>query len=250
MGKRKTKKVEVKKSKVPKLDKEFSCPFCNNVKTVGVRMNHKERLGHLSCRVCGVEYTSRIGKFDEAVDIYSNWIDKCYEVNNMAQSTSSSATDQLIMNENGRLIGDNNDIKATQGAGNSDLVNSMIYSRSKKKISFSMDDNINEDNYSNENLSRDLRNLNPDEDEEDDYEDLKDFIVNDNEEETKRNDDNKQLPQLSNDEIIEKMKKDLEINKSRKIKEDSGIFDINDITKSSSMAKSFTVNEDDGLFSD
>lgn len=248
MGKRKTKKVEVKKSKVPKLDKEFNCPFCSNVKTVGVRMNHKERLGHLSCRVCGVEYTSRIGKFDEAVDIYSNWIDKCYEVNNMAQSTSSPVADQSVMNESDRLVGLTGDIKTVKDVGNNDLVNNMIYSRNQKKISFSMDDNINEDNYSNENASRGLRRLNSDED--DDYDDLKDFIVNDNGEETKRTDDNKQQAQSSNDEIIEKMKRDLEINKSRKIKEDLGIFDINDITRSSSMAKSFAVNEDDGLFSD
>ncbi|KAH8583995.1 transcription elongation factor 1 [Cryptosporidium sp. chipmunk genotype I] len=248
MGKRKTKKAEVKKSKVPKLDKEFNCPFCNNVKTVGVRMNHKERLGHLSCRVCGVEYTSRIGKFDEAVDIYSNWIDKCYEVNNMAQSTSSSVVDQSILNEGSVLAVKDGENKTLQNLGNSDLVSNMIYSRNQKKISFTMDDDINEDSYSNENANRGLRRLRTDE--EDDYDDLEDFIVNDNEEETKGNDYSKQQPQSSNDEIIEKMKRDLEINKSRKIKEDSGVFDISNITKSSSMPKSFTVNEDDGLFSD
>ncbi|TRY51531.1 Transcription elongation factor 1 [Cryptosporidium tyzzeri] len=248
MGKRKTKKVEVKKSKVPKLDKEFNCPFCNNVKTVGVRMNHKERLGHLSCRVCGVEYTSRIGKFDEAVDIYSNWIDKCYEVNSMEQTTSSSAVEQPILSEDCALTGHSGDNKISQGLGNGDLVNNMIYSRNQKKISFTMDDDINEDRYSNENSSRGLRRMK--EDEEDDYDDLRDFIVSDDEEEAKDNDNSKQQPKSSNDEIIEKMKKDLEINKSRKIKEDSGVFDINNITKSSSMPKSFTVNEDDDLFSD
>ncbi|OII78119.1 hypothetical protein cand_035460 [Cryptosporidium andersoni] len=81
MGKRKAKKVEIKKKPIPKLDREFNCPFCNNSKTVGVKMDHKGGLGHLSCRVCNVEYTTRINRLDEAVDVFSQWIDKCYEVN-------------------------------------------------------------------------------------------------------------------------------------------------------------------------
>lgn len=238
MGKRKSKKVEVKKSKVPKLDKEFNCPFCNNVKTVGVRMNHKERLGHLSCRVCGVEYTYRIGKFDEAVDIYSNWIDKCYEVNNLSPEVVVS---QPATNKSGTLSGQKGDLELTKDRSGGGLADGVAYPRSTNKlISFSMDDDVNEDDYLNEGGEGIL-------------DDSDDFIVNESEGRAKgrREESNRQSSQPSNDEIIEKMKRDLEINKSRKIKEDSGIFDISNITKSSSMPKSsFTVNEDDGLFSD
>ncbi|KAJ1608864.1 putative ribosomal protein [Cryptosporidium canis] len=245
MGKRKTKKVEVKKSRVPKLDKEFNCPFCNNVKTVGVRMNHRERLGHLSCRVCGVEYTSRIGKFDEAVDIFSNWIDKCYEVNNIAQDTVSSEADQSIVNVDSTLSERSRGLKTVKDGRSNDLVNNMIYSRNQKKISFSMDDDVNEDSYSNDVSGSGQGE--PNMDGGGSYDELDDFIVNDAESGTKAGNDSKQP---SNTEIIEKMKRDFEINKSRKIREDPGIFDISSITKSSSMPKSFTVNEDDDLFSD
>ncbi|KAJ1609660.1 putative ribosomal protein [Cryptosporidium canis] len=245
MGKRKTKKVEVKKSRVPKLDKEFNCPFCNNVKTVGVRMNHRERLGHLSCRVCGVEYTSRIGKFDEAVDIFSNWIDKCYEVNNIAQDTVSSEADQSIMNVDSTLSERSSGLRTVKDSRSNDLVNNMIYSRNQKKISFSMDDDVNEDSYSNDVSGSGQGE--PNMDGEGSYDELDDFIVNDAESDTKARDDSKQP---SNTEVIEKMKRDFEINKTRKIREDPGIFDISSITKSSSMPKSFTVNEDDDLFSD
>ncbi|KAL7069019.1 hypothetical protein ACR3K2_05520 [Cryptosporidium serpentis] len=100
MGKRKGKKVEIKKKPILKLDKEFNCPFCNNSKTVGVKMDHKGGLGHLSCRVCNVEYTTRINRLDEAVDVFSQWIDKCYEVNSRVSPDKHSSEYISIANEN------------------------------------------------------------------------------------------------------------------------------------------------------
>ncbi|KAF7457339.1 putative transcription elongation factor 1 [Cryptosporidium felis] len=245
MGKRKTKKVEVKKSKVPKLDKEFNCPFCNNVKTIGVKMNHRERLGHLLCRVCGVEYTSGIGKFDEAIDIYSNWIDKCCEVNNITQQNSSRVSEQE--SEDGTTRQKSEDKNVLIEGGNFNTKNT-IYSNNKKIITFSMNEDINEDSYIVKDTSRGLRKTIAES--EDEYDDLEDFIVEDETGGSRKVGNEK--PNSLSAEISESQKEN-ENSKPTGIEGDSSLYDIRNITSSSLMPKSFTVNdedEDDGLFSD
>ncbi|KAH8740082.1 hypothetical protein FG386_000909 [Cryptosporidium ryanae] len=229
MGKRKTKKVEIRKSKIPKLDKEFNCPFCNNVKTVGVKMNHRESLGHLSCRVCGVEFTTRIGKFDEPVDIFSTWIDKCYEVNkvttenNLNIDSGSFKDEELRSSENEKL----------------NKVNEMLYSRKSKdrNVSFSIVDNEEElfNNINNDNESENINNY--------DTTNIADS--------GKLNGElNSENEELQGEKLLDSVRNDSEINKVIKTKEDKTSFDIGKIADSAVINKSFTMNEDDGLFSD
>ena len=79
MGKRKSISTLKKPSskKQPGLNKVFACPFCNREKAVQVTMLRKEGLGQLSCKVCGVNFQSRIDYLSESVDVYADWIDTC-----------------------------------------------------------------------------------------------------------------------------------------------------------------------------
>ncbi|KAK6588750.1 hypothetical protein RS030_2277 [Cryptosporidium xiaoi] len=227
MGKRKAKKVEIRKSKIPKLDKEFNCPFCNNTKTVGVKMNHKERLGHLSCRVCGVEFTTRIGKFDEAVDIFSMWIDKCYEVNNVATEDNFGANSGNVIEEQ-LEVGENME---------SNRVDKMVYSKKpeNKSESFSIEDNLyeipNSEDYSyKDDGFKNTTNI--------DSEKTNGALSDENE------------VQSPGEDVLDNVGNDYELNIDRKTSEGKSLFDISKITESTVINKSFTMNEDDGLFSD
>ena len=53
MGKRKSSKPPPKKQK-PKLEKFFSCPFCNSDKTVSAVFDWERQIGTVNCTVCQV----------------------------------------------------------------------------------------------------------------------------------------------------------------------------------------------------
>ena len=53
MGKRKSSKPPPKKQK-PKLEKFFSCPFCNSDKTVSATFDWERQIGTVNCTVCQV----------------------------------------------------------------------------------------------------------------------------------------------------------------------------------------------------
>ncbi|KAJ7343438.1 transcription elongation factor Elf1 like-domain-containing protein [Mycena albidolilacea] len=76
MGKRKkaAKKPQQSRQKVP-LDTAFTCLFCHHDKSVTVRLDRKEGMAQLVCRVCDQRYQSKIHHLTEPVDIYSAWID-------------------------------------------------------------------------------------------------------------------------------------------------------------------------------
>ncbi|KAH7647745.1 hypothetical protein FG379_003309 [Cryptosporidium bovis] len=227
MGKRKAKKVEIRKSKIPKLDKEFNCPFCNNTKTVGVKMNHKERLGHLSCRVCGVEFTTRIGKFDEAVDIFSTWIDKCYEVNNVATEDNLGANSGNVIEEQ-LEVGEDME---------SNRVDKMVYSKKpeNRSESFSIEDNVDEV-ANNEDYSYKDDGFNN--------------TTNIDSEKTNWALSDENEVRSPGEDVLDNVGNDYELNIDRKTSEGKSLFDISKITESTVINKSFTMNEDDGLFSD
>jgi len=42
-------------------------------------MSRPEQLGQLKCRVCNVQYQTRINYLNEPVDVYSEWIDEAAE---------------------------------------------------------------------------------------------------------------------------------------------------------------------------
>ncbi|KAJ7452371.1 transcription elongation factor Elf1 like-domain-containing protein [Mycena galericulata] len=76
MGKRKkaAKKPQQSRQKVP-LDTAFTCLFCHHDKSVTVRLDRKEGVAQLVCRVCDQRYQSKVNHLTEPVDIYSEWID-------------------------------------------------------------------------------------------------------------------------------------------------------------------------------
>jgi transcription elongation factor Elf1 len=43
--------------------------------------DQQNKVGHLSCKVCDVSWQCPITYLDEAVDVYSAWIDACENVN-------------------------------------------------------------------------------------------------------------------------------------------------------------------------
>ncbi|GHP06330.1 hypothetical protein PPROV_000507700 [Pycnococcus provasolii] len=80
MGKRKTSKAPPKKPR-PKLSTTFNCPFCNHEKSVVAKMDLEKGLGIVECGRCGKSHVGRITPLSDPIDLYSEWIDACEEVN-------------------------------------------------------------------------------------------------------------------------------------------------------------------------
>ncbi|KAL0946871.1 hypothetical protein HGRIS_013037 [Hohenbuehelia grisea] len=57
------------------LDTTFTCLFCHHDNSVTVRLDKKEGVAQLMCRICDQRYQSRIHHLTEPIDIYSEWID-------------------------------------------------------------------------------------------------------------------------------------------------------------------------------
>ena len=86
MGKRKSRQVQAK-GPAPKVDKVFDCPYCSRMKTVEIKLNKREGVGQLFCRVCGVKYQRKLGPLMKEVDIYCDWIDEAHAINSQKQKT-------------------------------------------------------------------------------------------------------------------------------------------------------------------
>ncbi|KAG2209230.1 hypothetical protein INT47_005522 [Mucor saturninus] len=80
MGKRKTKRKPQKKLK-DKLDVQFNCLFCNHENSIECKIDHANKVGFLSCKICDITWQCTVTYLDEPVDVYSGWIDACEEVN-------------------------------------------------------------------------------------------------------------------------------------------------------------------------
>ncbi len=76
MGKRKSTRKPAKKIKQV-LDKAFACVFCNHENTVTTKMDQENKIGHLNCSACSVQWSCPITVLTEPIDIYSEWIDAC-----------------------------------------------------------------------------------------------------------------------------------------------------------------------------
>jgi len=57
------------------LETAFTCLFCHHDKSVSVKLNRKESIGYLSCRVCGQSFQSTITALSEPIDVFSEWMD-------------------------------------------------------------------------------------------------------------------------------------------------------------------------------
>jgi transcription elongation factor Elf1 len=85
MGKRKsrTSKLMAEPKKKPKLDTDFTCPFCNHPRAVQCRIFLKGRrpFAVASCSVCKEAFYTVAHELTEPIDVYSEWIDSCEEAN-------------------------------------------------------------------------------------------------------------------------------------------------------------------------
>ena len=80
MGRRAARKQEAPKPK-PKLDTQFNCLFCHNVKCVQVKMDRTAQLGILACRICSANFQMRINYLSEPVDVFCEWTDQAEAIN-------------------------------------------------------------------------------------------------------------------------------------------------------------------------
>ncbi|KAG7193285.1 AAA ATPase Elf1 [Scheffersomyces spartinae] len=79
MGKRKSSAKPVKKVKQT-LDTTFNCLFCNHEKSIICTLDKKNSLGLLHCKICGQSFQTAINSLSQPVDIYSDWIDACEDL--------------------------------------------------------------------------------------------------------------------------------------------------------------------------
>ena len=64
------------------LDTIFNCPFCNHEKSCEVAMDRQKTTAIVSCSNCLEEYrTTKVNYLTEPIDVYSEWIDRCEEIN-------------------------------------------------------------------------------------------------------------------------------------------------------------------------
>ncbi|KAH8117561.1 Elf1-domain-containing protein [Phellopilus nigrolimitatus] len=77
MGKRKksSRKPAAGAQKKKPLDTTFTCLFCHHEKSANVKIDRKEGVATLVCRVCGQRFQGRVNHLTEPIDVYSEWID-------------------------------------------------------------------------------------------------------------------------------------------------------------------------------
>jgi transcription elongation factor Elf1 len=86
MGKRKSRTSKLMAEppkKKPKLDTDFTCPFCNHPGTVqcDIFLRARRPFAVASCSVCKETYATKANALTEPIDVYSEWIDSCEEAN-------------------------------------------------------------------------------------------------------------------------------------------------------------------------
>ncbi|KAK5083202.1 hypothetical protein LTR05_007086 [Lithohypha guttulata] len=100
MGKRKSKaaKPAGPKKREP-LSTAFTCLFCNHEKAVQVKLDKKNAIGDLYCKICGQKFQSSINYLSAPVDVYSDWIDACESVaQEAAADNEPNAEDKAFSN--------------------------------------------------------------------------------------------------------------------------------------------------------
>jgi len=66
---------------------QFTCLFCNHEKAIQVKLDKKQGVGNLHCKVCGQRFQTGINYLSAAVDVYSDWVDAC---ENVAQEAAAA----------------------------------------------------------------------------------------------------------------------------------------------------------------
>ncbi|KAF8609901.1 Elf1-domain-containing protein [Ceratobasidium sp. AG-I] len=88
MGKRKSSKKPASRIK-PTLDITFNCLFCHHEKSVTCKIDKREGLGYLTCKICAQTFQTKIHHLSEPIDVYSSWIDACDEAQASTRPTAA-----------------------------------------------------------------------------------------------------------------------------------------------------------------
>ncbi|PWZ12552.1 Transcription elongation factor 1 [Zea mays] len=83
MGKRKSRMTAKPKQLAPKLETDFTCPFCSHPGSVqcGIFLKERRPFAVASCSICKESYATKAHALTEPIDVYSEWIDSCREAN-------------------------------------------------------------------------------------------------------------------------------------------------------------------------
>ena len=76
MGKRKSARSKLRRTKLEKLETRFDCPICSHENVVHCRILKSDLRGIACCSVCESQFTCNVTALDKPVDIYHAWIDK------------------------------------------------------------------------------------------------------------------------------------------------------------------------------
>ncbi|KIO26255.1 hypothetical protein M407DRAFT_202820 [Tulasnella calospora MUT 4182] len=87
MGKRKSSKKPQGPKRRAVLDTTFTCLYCHHENAITCKLDKKESVGHLNCKICGQSFQCAIHHLSEPIDVYSEWIDAAEE----AQATQGGS---------------------------------------------------------------------------------------------------------------------------------------------------------------
>lgn len=116
MGKRKGTTRKPAKKLRQTLDVTFTCLFCNHEKSVICTLDKKVGIGELHCKICGQNFQARIHSLSKPVDVYSDWIDACEDLEEEAQATQMDPDikrdeEDYYDDEEDERFGENEDVK-------------------------------------------------------------------------------------------------------------------------------------------
>lgn len=95
MGKRKSSARKPAKKVKQTLDITFTCLFCNHERSVICTLDKKNGIGELHCKICGQNFQSSIHSLSKPVDIYSDWIDACEDLEEEQIEKGQNGTEDL-----------------------------------------------------------------------------------------------------------------------------------------------------------
>ncbi|KAH7103872.1 Elf1-domain-containing protein [Auriculariales sp. MPI-PUGE-AT-0066] len=89
MGKR---KKSSRKPQGPKrretVDTTFTCLYCHHENAVTCKIDRKEGLAYMQCKICGQSFQGRVHHLTEPIDVYSMWIDAADEAEKSGPAAS------------------------------------------------------------------------------------------------------------------------------------------------------------------
>lgn len=93
MGKKKSTTRKPAKKVKQTLDITFTCLFCNHERSVSCTLDKKIGIGELHCKICGQNFQSTIHSLSKPVDVYSDWIDACEDLEEEAKDVNAGIVD-------------------------------------------------------------------------------------------------------------------------------------------------------------